>query len=429
MAAPSGSVAQRLVGYLLRYPQDTAAFESLLEAFPDPKDIPLADPDSLAIFESLYESGGRDFDRFDRATNGAFHDALLPLVSGAAEGDGRRLISELTEESNREKLLLQVSKSVADLTSGLVSSEKVRSELYDISSKLRAPSENKNFVQVVDEAKASLTAILDSGVELSTGLVEVDKLFTFRRGMVNVIAAATSQGKTALACRQMLRGAEAKKPLKTAYLAFEDHATLPYKLASQMFKVPLEHFTRYHLATAEQRANVDVAMDALKQYKDSIHVFPPMPLGAFEAEVRQIKPDILVLDYIQRYIERYAPAEGKREAIGQVADHFHRLVEQTNSFGFLLSQIRRRENTKGGYGPPRRPQLFDLKESGDLENYADSVFLLWWPWKDRLDEEAQLDRTKYHIEIAKDKLGKCGDIVVNFNGEVLNLEDRYQIAR
>ena len=61
----------------------------------------------------------------------------------------------------------------------------------------------------------------------------------------------------------------------------------------------------------------------------------------------------------------------------------------------------------------REPTLSRLKESGDVENNADIVLLLWWEWK--LNREAK--RNKQKIINAKNRNGETGFVDVGFEPE------------
>ena len=157
---------------------------------------------------------------------------------------------------------------------------------------------------------------------------------------------------------------------------------------------------------------------------DNIHISAPTTIASFGSDCRKKKPDVVILDYVQRYVECYG-GDNKREACGKVTSDFQSLVQELGAIGVLCSQVRRRELSNNGV--PRRPHLSDLKESGDLENYADAVLLLWWPWKDVLDDN-DMDKGRYHIEIAKDKLGECGDLRVRFDPTTLTWQDDFSIS-
>lgn len=393
-----------------------ALFARLRERFSKAEDIPGADAVSKACFEALYLAGLVDFATFDLRTQKTYHDALASLVGDAH--DGTAAIEELLREQERQRLILELSKAMSALVEGGAEPSVVAEDIRKTLSESRGATETPKWGEYITGARTEMRSLLDRGVELTTGLAELDGLVTLRRNNTTIVAAPTSQGKTAFALRMVNRAAE--RGLTAAMMCCEDWSIIPMKLASHRFQVPLDHFTRYHAAMEDQRKSADSALDGLSKV-EGIHIFKEMPLSLFEAELSKIKPDLVVIDYAQRYAEVFG-GEGKREAIGKLACDFESLVRRHNSYGILCSQIRRREITEGGR--PRKPSLYDLKESGELENYASTVLMLYWPWKDAVDK-SRLDKSKYYVNVEKDKTGQCGEVEVIFDGNTQTHRDKY----
>ena len=83
--------------------------------------------------------------------------------------------------------------------------------------------------------------------------------------------------------------------------------------------------------------------------------------------------------------------------------------------GIMVSQINRgSEQTEG-----KRPQLYQLKETGALEEAADNALLVFW--------EHYYDRTKpfnnYEITIAKQRNGATGKKEVKFYPQHYRFEE------
>lgn len=319
--------------------------------------------------------------------------------------------------------MLSLARYQSELIGGGRKPSSVVEDLRDVLDGSPTPSATPSWGDYLCQAEKELSETLSRGPELTSGLRELDAIHTFRRKNVHVVAAPTSHGKTAFSLRMANRAVDAG--LTVAYWCFEDWSSIPYKVISQRFGVPLEWYTKYHLTSKEERVKADSFM-ALGKTISGLHVIPEMPYGSFRAEVKRIRPDVVVCDYIQRYAESYGASESKREACGKLASDFDSLVKEFNAYGILCSQVRRRENKEGGSGP-RRPTLYDLKESGDIENYASSVLMLYWPWKDALDKQ-RLDKKDYLIMVEKDKLGQCGETHVIFDGETQNHRDKYELT-
>jgi hypothetical protein len=441
--------SQKLLGSLLAIGEGGRdLYHRLKVRFPEFDEIPGMDATTKAAIEVLYTTGLCDFGSFDLRTQGRYHDALVQLIGvhdatdahpgpgepagdpvhgdpgealEAAKLEGDDALQELCREKDRATLLIDLTEASAKLAQGTASPAETAFELRGKLDKVAGSSGVQGWDDYVGEAELEMTSRAEGGPELTYGLIELDAKYNLHRGHMAINAGPTSHAKTAAALRLLLRGEE--RGLRGAALCFEDLRSIPWKLASIKKQVPMEWFTRYYAQSPENRA---AAVDALTDVRlmTNIRIFPPMPLSDFEGQLKDWKPDIIILDYVQRYVECYFPETSKREGVGKTASDFQNIVQRHGAYGVLNCQVRRRENTKGGAGPPRRPGLSDLKESGDLENYADSVLLLWWPHRDRPDD-ADLDREDYRIEIAKDKLGPGGEVKLRFKGETMSIFDRF----
>jgi replicative DNA helicase len=114
------------------------------------------------------------------------------------------------------------------------------------------------------------------------------------------------------------------------------------------------------------------------------------------------KPDLVILDYIQA-------VQGIGDKLSVVNDYilkFRQLCVDKNFAGIMVSQINRGSEMTGD----KRPNLWQLKSSGTLEEHADTVLLGFW--------EHHYDNSKpfndYDVIIAKQRNGMTGTVKVKF---------------
>ena len=112
--------------------------------------------------------------------------------------------------------------------------------------------------------------------------------------------------------------------------------------------------------------------------------------------------DMIVLDYIQT-IRGFGK---RREVLDDYIFKFKEICNEKNMVGIMVSQINRGSEQMEG----KRPQLYQLKETGSLEEAADNVLLVFW--------EHYYDATKpfndYEITIAKQRNGATGLLKMKF---------------
>jgi replicative DNA helicase len=441
-----------------------SVYTNLKAEFPDPGVIPGLGVMGVGILKCLYESGLCDMAALDMRTGGSYHDIGNLLVDsvtndGALDGPAHTsglsvaegsagyavnatedprvkaaeaLLKELGRERDKQRILISLEKSINDLSTGKVSPEKAKEYISEELARVcPPPSIAQSFTSMLTSATASLTTLRKSGARLKTGLLSLDGKFMLRPANLLTVGAPTSHGKTA-ALVSLLTVPALKGGMRVLYNCFEDYHIFPHKLASSMFGVPLQYLTMPEGTTTEQFEQATDALSLCSEYDEQLLILPGVEMSEFEAECKRFSPDLIIMDYLQKYVEAYGSDE-KRESCGKITSRFQDIARKRNIFSVMSSQIRRRElarmDKSSGSGVLRRPSLSDLKESGDIENYTDACWILWWPWRDLNTEQAtSVDMHKYFIQIAKDKLGAGGDVECRFYGETLTYKDKYQVA-
>jgi replicative DNA helicase len=112
------------------------------------------------------------------------------------------------------------------------------------------------------------------------------------------------------------------------------------------------------------------------------------------------KPDVVVIDYGN--LVKTLPKQSRKEAYDDYIKGLRSLAIKENFCAIMGSQINRSIYKDGVM---RKPQLADLKDTGELEQVADLVFLLHWEHH----HDAEKPRTLYKINIAKNRDGKTGE--------------------
>jgi len=110
---------------------------------------------------------------------------------------------------------------------------------------------------------------------------------------------------------------------------------------------------------------------------------------------------LLVIDYLQ--LIPFSSRMGKAEGIADISHKIKQMAIDLNIAVILLAQVNR-EGAKNG-----KLKLYDLKDSGDIENDADIV-LLMYPAEGDFESSKEADSrgpyTKMYYEIAKNREGQ-----------------------
>lgn len=222
-----------------------------------------------------------------------------------------------------------------------------------------------------------------------------------------VLAARPSVGKSALAME--IAYAFASQGHAAAFLSQEmESSELVDRLTARIGSIELDHMNTGKLTDSEWTGVVD----ASEQYR-SLPLFiddqPGLSLGDIQAKARKLKREhdikLLVIDYLQLCTPSDSKAS-RHHQIEEISRGLKVLAKQLGLTLLLLSQLNREveKRTNG------RPTLADLKESGAIEEDADTVILL------SPDGNRDSGDVVVHAEIAKNRGGKKGFVKLAFTG-------------
>lgn len=191
-------------------------------------------------------------------------------------------------------------------------------------------------------------------------------------GEVVVIAAPTSCGKSALALHIALNAAKKQKK-GVAYFSFE----MPKK---QVTKRMLQTLSGINYKTINES---EVGQKRAKKFKEFNDELKDMPIytshvvksaddlaGQARNMVKKMGVKLIVVDYLQ--LIPFSQKVGKAEGIAKISHRIKQMALELDVAVILLAQVNREgAKREGGLS------LYDLKDSGDIENDADVVLLMY----------------------------------------------------
>ncbi len=248
--------------------------------------------------------------------------------------------------------------------------------------------------------------MLESGTNamaISTGYSSVDKLLGggFVNSGLHIIAARPGMGKTAFA----LGVAEnTKKTGLLVSLEMDDEQITARRLA-QISGIAYNRLMFDHLTDSENQKLAE-ANDRLIQMKQLY--IPKSPTATVE-EIQVWAEKIKDLDFVMvDYMGKVDGSDkfGKTEKITQISSDLKKLARRLKKPVIVLSQLSRKCEER----PNKRPILSDLRDSGSIEQDADTVIFLYR--HDYYDS----DRSQYdgispvelEVNLAKNRHGNIG---------------------
>jgi len=317
------------------------------------------------------------------------------------------------EKSRLRKLRRTFMTAVDDVSSGTVKSEdiraKVNASLVDIVPEQDDQSVKDTALELKDDFEKMLSGEYNSEV-IQTYLPQLDSMLGsggIGIGEIMTLSAPTSCGKSALALYIALKAMH-KDAVPTLIFSLE----MPRK---QIVKRMAQALSGANLKQIQEQVISDKNMakvnDALNQVSElpmhTVHTVKGPDDLASKARylVRKHGIKFIVIDYLQ-LIPWSKQANSKSEGIADISHKIKQLALELNVGILLLSQVNR-EGAKRETGL----SLYDLKDSGDIENDADIVLLLW-PKNGDVEGAKDVDSggpfTNLQYNIAKNREGERG---------------------
>lgn len=136
-------------------------------------------------------------------------------------------------------------------------------------------------------------------------------------------------------------------------------------------------------------------------------------INEIKRKCRQMKSDVVILDYIQLVTPYNSRKNGTRsEDVSEITRQLKIMAKDLNCLVIGLSQLNRDVEKRAS----ARPMLSDLRESGSIEQDANAIAFL--SKKNPDDENSDI-----LLEIAKNRSGECGFIVYQFDRETQTMRE------
>ena len=237
---------------------------------------------------------------------------------------------------------------------------------------------------------------------LPTGIPPMDSpLGGLRQGDLILAAARANTGKTTLALN-LLRNLISAGVWVLFFSLEMSRRAITKHLIRQRTAINLFRDFRKHPLTDFEQAQVAAELEVLRGLPLIVED-RGSTLASIRSKTRRAvtrgRCGLVILDYLQRI----HPAEGatRNEEVAAIARGLKTLAVDANVPVLALCQLNR-ESTKREGG---RPRLCDLRDSGELEQEADAVFLLHRPNKERPGG----DDGQFNVDLAKSRNTACGE--------------------
>ncbi|MBQ6773930.1 MAG: replicative DNA helicase [Synergistaceae bacterium] len=265
---------------------------------------------------------------------------------------------------------------------------------------------------------ASIQEVYKSGgrklTGYSSGFEDLDKIISgFQPGSFNIIAARPSMGKTALALNIAQFGGD-----NSCVLIFSlemSSEQLIHRMYSAESGVKLSSITT-GIMSGDEFSRLSEASQYLSTRKIFIQDSSELNALEFMTKCRRFKsknPDLalIIVDYLQLMRSSNKKIDNRTQEVTEISRVMKSVAKELNCPVIALSQLSRETEKRNS----KKPQLSDLRDSGAIEQDADTVILLY---RDDYydDQNTELDSTA-ELRIAKNRTGATGSCKLTFRRE------------
>jgi replicative DNA helicase len=260
--------------------------------------------------------------------------------------------------------------------------------------------------------------------EFPFGLTQLDEItHGITRERVTIIAARTSEGKTSLALQTAYKLADAGHAV--AYISLEDDRDqIVERLFCNMCEVDNAELKKGLKPDFEpKRAVAEKIFENLKLLTVDGFGYNYNEVAKLVREMKP-KPEVIFLDYIQM---SDLDKKDRWESISEFIRNLKRFALEEKIAIVVLSQV----NRSGVEA--NRPGLQHLKQAGTLEEVADLVLILFYPFRygeSSFDYNAktgsgmEVAPADYiEIQVEKNKTGRIGIVPARFLGQYYRFDE------
>ncbi len=429
-------------------PCNLEAEESLLGAI-------LLKPDSLSKVVGQVAKGD-----FYKLAHSVIYDAMLDCYERGEVIDPVILVNVIKKKASLEQIggeetifnILRTVPTAANIENyaRIVKEKSVLRKLIDGATKIieMATEEKESVHQILDSSENTIFRIsqnrekkevshardlIDEELErlenvyknkgaitgIGSGFKELDKLTSgFQDSDLVIVAARPSMGKTAFALNIAMNSSIIQNKSALIFSLEMSNAQVFQRFIAGAAQVSLSKLKNGFLGE-EEWGRVGVATGRLADSKLYIADTPSITVMEIRALARRLKSshglDLIIIDYMQ-LIRGTRSSDNRQQEISEISRALKGLARELNVPILALSQLSRAPEQRSD----RRPILADLRDSGAIEQDADTVIFLY---RDEYYNEASDKKGLAEIKVGKQRNGPTGKVYLRFFSDFAKFGD------
>jgi replicative DNA helicase len=291
--------------------------------------------------------------------------------------------------------------------------------VFDVAS-VQTRSQVERVRDVVIRAFEDLHALARSGARVSglhTGFTRLDAMTAgMHPGDLIIVAGRPGMGKTSFALNVGVNASHSRfgtdKNAGVAIFSLEmPKDQLVKRMLASEARVDSSRM-RTGQVHRDDWQNLAQAAGTLSDLPIFIDDTPGLTLMELRAKARRIMSEhglaLIIIDYLQ-LMRSGTKSDSREQEISEISRSLKGLAKEMAIPIIALSQLNRGVESRGN--KDKRPQLSDLRESGAIEQDADTI---WFVYRDEVYNKESLDLGVAEIIIGKQRAGPTGTCKVRF---------------
>jgi len=274
-------------------------------------------------------------------------------------------------------------------------------------------SETKTIAEIAKENKNKYFRE-DAAKKLTIGFLELDDILGgLEGGDVTIIGARPGVGKSALVTQ--IAAHMAKEGHKVGFYNLEMREKQIYeRFVVAKSGIGLTRLRKSKSLPVMEKEKFDRANEELEKQTNLFITTGSKLVSEIRNESRHMGYDVIIIDYLQ-LLRTDSQYRGNRYAeVGAISKAIKGMAMEFNIPIIVLSQLNRLSESKD----IKEPTMAELRESGDIEQDASNVILLW--------NKNPNDRSLKGCNVEKQRQGKTGKYELIFNGDLMRFEEKQQ---
>ena len=253
---------------------------------------------------------------------------------------------------------------------------------------------------------------------LSSGLVDLDaKINGLNKSDLLLVAARPAMGKTAFGLNIALNVAKKTNKTVAIFNLEMSREQLVMRLLAIEGGVDGKKMATGKL-DEEEWTKLSMAASALSQTDIRIDDNPTVTPAQMNAKCRRLDNlGLVLIDYLQRMSGGGKANENRVQEVSAISRSLKIMAKELNVPVICLSQLSRAVESRSD----KRPVLSDLRESGAIEQDADSVMFLY---RDEYYNEKSEDKGVAECIVAKNRHGETGTVKMQWIPQYQTFADR-----